>query len=541
MSSGLQSHATIAEKVDVRKYWLVLRRRKWWGIIPFTLLALLFSVICLAVPPKYLSTCVIKASKSEVAEIYGTGRTSKIKTSRAVVSEEMLRYDRVMRALAGTEILREIEKKAEVDPELRGKLEEDLYNRVNKNTHIGSMGDVLIRVSYLGETPDRAFTVLGKLTNYFVENALAKERNNARRAREMAQKELTAATAELERKESDLASYVQEHPSVTRAGASTRQDEFGDVSKELEKLNRQITAQQHKLDRYREQLENMPERVIDEIKSPTNPEVTLLRTELTKARRRLASLLKMYKPAHPVVKTARDDVEATREELSRAEREKPQEEVTLKPNRVRDELESKRLELEAKIEYDLQTKSTLQLRKTKLEEELSALPSMQKEYTRKRRDREAAEERYDAGLKDFKRIDRDFHTKMEGLVSFSIIASARKPHAKDIRHIVRLAMMGLFVALAAGAGAIAGTEFLDQTFTDVESARSFLRLPSLGVIPVIETRGDKRSRLLRTIVTIVAIVALAAAVVLAAFYVDPVTQWAERLWAGIRDLCKNLA
>ena len=107
-----------------------------------------------------------------------------------------------------------------------------------------------------------------------------------------------------------------------------------------------------------------------------------------------------------------------------------------------------------------------------------------------------ARKQYALAVENYDRISKDYTVKMQGLVSFSIADPPREPQEREWNHIIKFALMGLFISLAAGVGAIAGSEFLDQSFTDVESARDFLRLPSLGIIPMIESQRDRRRRLL---------------------------------------------
>ena len=216
--------------------------------------------------------------------------------------------------------------------------------------------------------------------------------------------------------------------------------------------------------------------------------------------------------------------------------------MTLETNRGREELEQRKLELEAEINYQTEVLRILTARRTRLEEEVRARPALEREYNRLARERAAAGERQAAAQKEFQRVNQDFNMKMEGLVSFSVDAPARVPQTSDIRHILRLAVMGLFVSLAAGMGAIVGMEFLDQSFTDVETARAFLRLPSLGVIPLIETRRNRRVRWLRYLIVLAVFAAVAAAIGLTAWLkIPPLYDVETAVWQWITDLAKVLA
>jgi protein tyrosine kinase modulator len=539
MSSGMPT-GTTGEKLDLRKYFLVLRRRMWWGIIPTVVVALVFAVVCLAMPYKYRSSCFIKASKSNIVTMLG-GAATKTRTSHAIVKEEMTRYERVMKALADTELVREIQVRAGNNPEQLGELEEKLYKKVVKNTVIAPRGNVLIYVSYLGSTRDTAFIVLDRLVTTFIETALQRERSDARRARELAQKRLDRARRDLETLEAHLVTFSEDHPDVYSEGIGSKRGELADTIKNLNTMDQDLAAMRRKLDNYAEKIETMPKKLISKVENRPNPVVGVLKRSLAELNNQLAIRLKTFTPLHPDIIALKQKIEATQEQLADAETQSGEEQITLVDNELRKELESKKFELEADLDYKLEQRRTLQLSKQKLEEEVHALPGLQRQLTRMKRDKEAAALRYGREARNFERVEREFNIKMEGLMAFNVVSPPRKPRDRDVKHILRLAVMGMFVALAAGVGAIAGTEFLDQSFTDVEAARDFLRLPSLGVIPLIETPGDRRTHLVRTVVILAAAVMVVTAVVLAGVFVGPVNEGLRSLWLTIRDLCKDIA
>jgi polysaccharide biosynthesis transport protein len=539
MSSGLPA-GTSAQKIDLRKYLLVLRRRKWWGIIPTVIIALVFAVISLAMPYKYRSSCVIRASKGNIVSMLG-GQRTKTRTALAIVDEEMKRYDRVMRALADTSLMRDIQARASNDPEALGELEEKLYSKVVRNFSINSRGNVLIQVSYLGSTPENAFTVLDRMVTTFIEMALQRERTDARRARELAQQNLDRARRDLETLEAQLVTFSEDHPDVYGDGVGGKRTELADVIKQLDTMDQDLAAMRRKLDNYAAKLEELPAKVISKIETAPNPAATILRNRLAALKTDLAIKLKTFTELHPSIINIKNEIEATQEQLAEAETHAGEEQITLVDNLIRSELESKKIELEADLDYKLEQRRTLQLTKQRLEEEAHALPGLQRQLTRLRRDQEAAAARYEREASNFESVEREFNIQMEGLMAFNVVAPPRRPRDRDIRHIMRMAVMGFFVAMAAGVGAIAGTEFLDQSFSDVEAARDFLRLPSLGVIPLIETPGDRRGQLIRTILIAATGVMVITAMVLAGLFVPPVRQLLRDLWLVIQDLVKDIA
>ena len=530
----------VEEKLDIRKYLVVLRRRAWWGIIPFTVLIIVFTVICFAVPAKYLSHCVIKASKSEVIKILQGKGTAEPTASSTIITEQMMRYESVMAALADTDLMNDVETLSEEFPDQRGKLEDRLYNRIIKNLTLDELGKskILMRVSYLGDTPDHAVTVLQKLVNHFVENALKRERTDARKARDRALADLTRAKGVLDGVESKLVNFHQDHPGVNSESDAGKRGQYTTVTQLLQQIDSQIASSRRRLDRYTEQVQGMAAQTIAEVKSVQNPEVLVYRKRLADLRVALTSSLKGLTPLHPRVKMLQQEVEATEQELARAQRHAVDEEaVTLAPNKLREELVSKSLDLEASLDALQEMRRNANLRKGRLEEEVRGYPSLQQQLAKLEREQEAAQTEETQALSLFRRVNDEFNNTVEGLVSFSVLRPARRPHTKDIQHIVKLAMVGLVISVAAAFGAIAGTEFLDQSFTDVEAARDFLRLPSLGVIPYIQTQRDKRDRRIKLAIILGSIVVSVA--VLAVGMV--VTGTHEVVWEWIKELCKDLA
>ncbi|MFW6158585.1 MAG: GumC family protein [Planctomycetota bacterium] len=539
MSSGPQT----AEKLDLSKYVRVLNRRKWWGIIPFTLTAVAFVLLVLAVPDKYLSSCTIEASQSEVVEIYEGGKARKRRQSEEIVRDEITRYSRVMEALAGTEPMREIERRAGDNPKFEGELKEAFWRRISKNLYVNSMGGgERIRVSYLGESPDGAYTILSELTQYFVENALRQEKANVERALNMAKAELSKSREELISLEGTLQKLLEDNPSAAPAGAGgAKQQRLAAVRQQLELLQDRVFAGRAKVQSLRQKIKDMPAKVIDRTaEPPENPDVALYRQQLVELRTQLNRVKQRFTPRHPTYQSLRAEIESTRELLAEAESKAAAEvKPTLVPNERRQYFENMLVQLNMQLDADQDRRERLQKELDALSEQLVAVPQLQRQRRKLERDLEAARDQYDDDLVRYNRVKSEHDTAMEGLISFQIVSPARKPHQPDYRHKVKYAVMGLFVSVVVAVGAVAGIEFSDQSFSDVESARNFLRLPSLGVIPVIETDADRRRRRLKAILIALGVLLLVTAAVVAAL--GPAQEEAEQLWKVIRRAARRLA
>lgn len=210
------------------------------------------------VSPSYESTCVI-GTGSEAARLLGEDDGAGEPTDGlAAVTEGMLRYGRVMAALADTELMKALAERAEAGPTPKSVLEERLHHRIVVNTRFKALGPGLVEVSYTAESPAEAVTVLHKLTTHFIENALMKDRTFARGARKLALMRLTFASATLEGAESKVQRFREEHPGVGVSGEVGPRARLAGTFKELRKVDREIVLNQSRSDRYKKTIEKMP-------------------------------------------------------------------------------------------------------------------------------------------------------------------------------------------------------------------------------------------------------------------------------------------
>jgi hypothetical protein len=168
---------------------------------------------------RYQSACFIRASKKIVAEPSDSIAPDEVRLGR--IKDEMLRYDRVMSALADTQLMKDIQVKAGGDPNVTGRLEEELYRKVVKHTTVKMRGSVLIKVSYYSDSADEAFAVLDRLSVTFIEKAFASERNDARRARDLARTRLERSRKDLETMEAHQTSFRDAHPGIDGSAIKT--------------------------------------------------------------------------------------------------------------------------------------------------------------------------------------------------------------------------------------------------------------------------------------------------------------------------------
>ena len=375
--------------------------------------------------PKYQAECLIRVGESDVERIL-RGETKRAEPPPPVViREKLLRYDRVMSALEKTGVMTALKEKAGDDDAARERLEKELYERICANTYITRICPELFRIEYFADEAFEAFDVLGELSVSFVQNAFRCERDAARTARDMALRELSAAAEKLESLETRWTAFRQDHPGVDQPDAKVA--ELKAVSAELAKLDREISAKRRRLDRVQEQLEILPEKIVEESPDAGKAlEAARMRNKIAVLKTHLAVGRQVLKPDHPAVQELAVRIKVLEALLARTE---TFEWVVMGPNTYRERRLEERDELEPEVNGRLEERRTLQLRKKRLGEEVAALPALVREFHRLERARQAALRRHQEAAERFKRVDRDFRLAMAGLPRFSIVSPVRRVYA----------------------------------------------------------------------------------------------------------------
>jgi len=444
---------------------------------------------------KYECTCIIRAGQSEVAEMLIGQPAAKPRAGAAILQVNMLNYTSVMQALAGSGIVREeVEEKSDGNSVRRRILEEELHQRIVANTRIRPIGaGSLIRVSYYDDTSERAFTVLNRVVTNFVENALMRELEDAKRAKNLVWSECKRLRDELDSLDARIVMFQQDHPSVVPQGPGSVPALFGKTREELRRVVREIDGKGRKLAMIDEQIANMPKHIPDEPGPPAkedleimiyralldslrvqlaantktlpsedpavvslrkqietaekglallekrrtkqrpaaaadagNPEVIIRRALLAHLRIQQEVITKTYPKGHPAMEHLRKQTERIKKELASLETEaRPERRVVLKPNKDREERKKMKLDLELEIDELTENRRSLQIEKNRLEELNHALPALHRELGQLKREREAISEEYDAALERYKKFERKYNLKMEGLVTFSVHSRPR--------------------------------------------------------------------------------------------------------------------
>ena len=329
----------------------------------------------------YVSSCIIKVGPHEVLETLAGKRPEGPPPDVELIAVRMLGYESVMAALADTDLMGELDMLSERDPDRRGQLEDALHRRIVEDTTIERIGERLIRVSHRDETPDLAVDVLRRLVSQFVENALKEEQTVARKARERALRDVIASKQALGAADAKLVNFLQEHPAIRDVSPHK---ELAETILRMSMIDERVVSTRPRLIGYIELIEDARK----ELGLPDNKE------EQVKTEQKAPALSGEDKKAF-------------------------------------DELVAKALELEAMMDGLQEMRRQTADRKLRLEEAIREFPVLELQLVKLKRAAKAAEEDWTIALKRFKRVNEAFMNTVEGMVSFSVISPARRPHERD--------------------------------------------------------------------------------------------------------------
>jgi uncharacterized protein YeaO (DUF488 family) len=129
------------------------------------------------------------------------------------------------------------------------------------------------------------------------------------------------------------------------------------------------------------------------------------------------------------------------------------------------------------------------------EKRLAQSPEVERQYRSMARELESAQLKYQEMLSKQTevQVSQNLETERKG-ERFTLIEPPQPPEKPISPNRPLLLVMGVFLSLACGAGAVTAREAIDASVRGPGDIRQLLRVPALASIPVIVTREDRARR-----------------------------------------------
>jgi polysaccharide chain length determinant protein (PEP-CTERM system associated) len=468
-------------------YLSVVRRRKWWLIVPVAVGIVAGILLALLWPRQYVSEAKIGIAAPTLSPelLRGVSSLDKEERQRAI-SQQLL----------SRQVLERVVREEQLDP---GKPVEDvagwLRNRVvvKVDQPIGRMenknGLDSFDLGYVDSEPDRAQRITNRLAYVFVEENSKTRTNRAENTSEVLGQQLQASLERLTQLEGQL--RVKKEANMGRLPDQINANiaMVNGLRQSLDSYSMQLRTEQDRLNQIESQLDEMRRG------TGTAPVTSVAAMAVRTAQARIATLQQElaqaralgYTDKHPEIdrlKTeiaqAQADLAATKQPAGAAGEDLLATDPVYR-QRLADR-DSARLRLNTLRAQSAQASSQIAQYQSRVE----AAPMVEQDLASVSRDVELERARY-TDLKttyDKARSAEDFARKQGG-ERFSVLYPAYPGRPAAPGQQAKLLLMAIAMGFVIGAAMALGREFMDRSVHDARALQSEFEVPVLGEIPKI--------------------------------------------------------
>ncbi|MEW6067025.1 MAG: XrtA system polysaccharide chain length determinant [Nitrospirota bacterium] len=471
---------------DIKHYIALIKRKKYVALSIGLIVLSLFAWGSFFMPNIYEASTTVTIERDSVLQplIKGVGVSRSMEDSISNIRNE----------ITSRSIIEKIIKKLGLDADINSPVQyEALIESMQKNLNITVRGSRpnFFNISYTGDDPKKVTDIVNTITSEYIEGQMIFRRTDATDAYDFIQAQLLEYKNKLEESDRAIREFKEKHPDVVPRSESTLLTRL--ESLESSRMDAEIRMKEllKKRDNLQKQLSGEKELTVAIVTREGSPQ-----TRLNYLNNQLMLLLTKYTESYPEVIKIKSEIEELKQQISEAK--KPQvessgsETSTLNP--IYQQLKEELAKTEAEIE-SLKARSTELLRQQQeIQKIFGRMPKEQEEWTKLQRDRNVYQQIYDQLLERLEnaRVSKDLELTDKG-EPFRVIDPAIQPLFPVKPNRVKMIILGLFLGIASGIGAVIGLDYFDRTFKDENLIESTLKIPVFAVIPKIVTEADELS------------------------------------------------
>ncbi len=482
----------VADTPNIRDYWRVILKRRW--MVLATLLIVFFTILIgtLKQRPLYRGTVLMEIAPEapnvfNFKEIFqvSNANVDSYRETRFRMFESRSLGERVVRRLdlyrrpefyQATALFGLIDRNPDIVPSnelgqdldvLKEAFDNSINNFLEYVTLSPIAGSDLVRVSFDSYEPQMAARIANQLASEFIDQNLQLKWDETRKTSEWLSGQLVGLKAKLEKSEDGLLAYARHNEIVFIAESQ----ELAQVR--LEKLEEEFLQAQ--ADRYRKEamyslVQEKENGTLDLPAGLSNTLVTEMTTRLTELRENQAGLTSYLKSDYPSVVKDQKKIDVLESALGR-QREKIAQSVV-------DE-----------FQVALNRETLLQEARDHQKVLVNDIAEKSIQYNILKREVDTNRELYDGLLQRLKEAQVSAGLTVTNM---HVVDSAQVPKGPVKPRILLNLALGLFLGTGLGVGLAFFREYLDNTIKTEEDVEQYLRLPTVGVIPVIQLNGSGR-------------------------------------------------
>jgi polysaccharide chain length determinant protein (PEP-CTERM system associated) len=510
----------------------ILRRRKILAVTTFMTVLAAALAFARYLPDLYRGTAMVLIERPISESILKAPVSGELESRLYVIKQEILSRDRLTQLINRFDLYPELRKRAGMEDALTQARNDVIIQQTGPEQVSGRVKTVSFSLSFTGDSRETVAEVTNAIAAFYVAQNTLMRSGEATRTTQFLNAQLSEAKKELDRQERALSAYTTSH-----VGELPQQ--VGVNLATLERLNTQLRLngeQQIRLIEQREKLfdgVHQPGVTARAVDPDASPETIERLKQIEKLKTEMVGLETKTTPRHPDVIRLREQIAALEREAAAAEAaetQKREEAARLAAARAEQaqadavngpvpQLRRKTLEsLDSELAKLRQEEAGIRQTIGSFEQRLESAPQRQQEYQLITRDWSAAKDLYDSLLRRYEeaQLTASMETGFHG-ERFRILEPALPPEGPSAPNRMRLMIMGLLLAFAAGVAAVLAREQFDSSFHSVDELREFTTVPVLVSIPPIgpPTIGHR----VRTVFATVSAVALIVVVATLSAYI----------------------
>jgi uncharacterized protein involved in exopolysaccharide biosynthesis len=218
--------------------------------------------------------------------------------------------------------------------------------------------------------------------------------------------------------------------------------------------------------------------------------------QLSDAKAQLAAAMEKYSPDHPDVMRLQRSVDSLEKSVA--------DEAAVGTKRVESNHADNPVYIQVKGELDaigvdrtsaIQKRDELHAKFEDYERRMAKSPEVERQYRTMTRDLESAQIKYQEVLskQTEAQVSQNLETERKG-ERFTLIEPPQPPEKPVSPNRMLIFVIGLFLSIASGVGAVAARDSFDASVRGAGDIRAMLQVPALASIPIIVTAADRARR-----------------------------------------------
>lgn len=463
------------------EYLLVLKRRKWWFIVPLAVCLLTGIALALLLPATFRSSAVIAVQAPSVTPDLVSGRSVLDREERLRALSQQLRSPAVLERVVRDENLAAEQPLEEVMQEMVARINVEIPKPIARTE--GNPELNAFEIVYRDRTANLARRVANRLAHVFVDEHSRSREVQAEGTAEFIGAQLRASQERINQLETRLRTLKQQHMGKLPEQALANLQTLAGVRQQLESTSNALRSEQDRLSYIERQLQSMRQGLysatgISGLGATPQQRVVALTRKLAEAR-------SMYTDKHPEIQLLEEELKTARAEVAAAgQQPEGSRQELLAGDPAFQQLRGEQNLTQLRVRALQRAESQLRADIARYQRNVDAMPMVEQEMA-------SVEREYEFERENYKNLSERHATaqvqeqiaRTRGGERFSVLNAAYLPEGPESPKRGRILLIALALGLALGGGAAFGRDYLDPSIRDARALQDEFDVPVLAEIP----------------------------------------------------------